>query len=100
MFKQLSHPLRLAAATVAISLASSVAAAECYADYKAKKDNPLRLHYGVVELRGGCDNASARDEITARIAKDGWQLLNVLSVFDETDLAGKEASAGQFYLRY
>jgi len=100
MFKQYSYPLRLAAIAVTLALASPVAAAECYADYKAKKDNPLRLHYGVVALDQGCSMDSARREISARIAKDGWKLLNVLSVFDETQLSGKEASAGQFYLRY
>ncbi|WP_270732547.1 hypothetical protein [Shimia sp. Alg240-R146] len=100
MFKQLSYSLRLLAIPVALVLASPAAAADCYADYKAKKDNPLRLHYGVVALRSGCDKPSARAEVANRIAKDGWTLLNVLSVFDETELSGKEASAGQFYLFY
>jgi hypothetical protein len=83
-----------------VLLASPAAAADCYADYKAKKDNPLRLHYGVMALQAGCDAKSARDEVAKRIAKDNWILLNVLSTFDETQLSGKEASAGQFYLRY
>ena len=28
------------------------AQAECYADYKAKQDDPLRLHYGVAQVSG------------------------------------------------
>ena len=60
----------------------------------------MRLHYGVVELKGECSKSAARAEVAARIAKDGWKLLNVLSLFDETKLSGKEASAGQFFLRY
>lgn len=100
MLHHLSSPIRLAAMAVALAMATPASAAECYADYKAKKDGPLRLHYGVVELQGGCDKASASAEVADRIAKDGWTLLSVVSVFDETQLSGKEASAGQFYLRY
>lgn len=93
--------LMVIAATLAI-LASPqmVTAAECYADYKAKKDAPLRLHYGVVQLNEGCDKSQARTEVARRIQPDGWKLLNVLSVFDSSKLGGKEASAGKFYLRY
>lgn len=82
------------------ALTAPAFAEQCFADYKAKKDDPLRLHYGVAELYEGCSRASAQTEIKARIARDGWKLLNVLSVFGPSDLAGKEDSAGQFYLRY
>ncbi|HKK98531.1 MAG TPA: hypothetical protein VJ928_10125, partial [Marivita sp.] len=30
------------------------AQAACYADYKAKQDAPLRLHYGVAQINGPC----------------------------------------------
>ncbi|MEQ9693015.1 hypothetical protein [Shimia sp. SDUM112013] len=85
---------------IAAFLTTPADAAECFADYKAKKDNPLKLHYGVVQLYEGCTKASAETEIAPRIARDGWSLLNVLSVFDASKLSGKEANAGQFYLRY
>ena len=94
---------QLLAITLAISISALTSAAHadsCYADYKAKKDNPLRLHYGVVELYQGCSKKSAKPEIAARISGDGWKLLNVLSVFGPEGLAGKESSAGKFYLRY
>jgi len=82
--------------------AASPAAADCYADYKAKQDNPLRLHYGVIELPGtACDSRSAASgEIGKRIARDGWQLLNVMSIFGQDGLAERKESAGKFYLRY
>ncbi len=86
--------------SVGLILAAQTASAGCYADYKAKKDNPLKLHYGVVELRGDCSKKAARDEVAARIKRDGWTLLNVLSVFDDDGLNGKEQSAGPYYLRY
>ncbi|WP_422065467.1 hypothetical protein [Shimia sp.] len=97
---RISHTLSAALLAMPLMLPNAAAAAECYADYKAKKDAPLRLHYGVVALQNGCDKASAKQEIATRIGQDGWTLLNVLSVFDSSDLEGKEASAGQFYLRY
>ncbi len=40
-------------ATLALVLAGP-AAAECYADYKAKRDEPLQLHYGVAQVGFGC----------------------------------------------
>lgn len=84
----------------AAAVPQSAQAAQCYADYKAKKDAPLRLHYGVVALETECTLKAAQAEIAQRLAADDWTLLNVLSVFEKNELAGKEASAGQFFLRY
>ncbi|WP_294228475.1 hypothetical protein [uncultured Shimia sp.] len=96
----MTHSLCIGALLATFAAPSVALAAECYADYKAKKDSPLRLHYGVINLKNGCDAESAKQEVAARIGKDGWTLLNVLSVFDASELSGKEDSAGQFYLRY
>lgn len=87
---------------LALTLAASAAQADCYADYKAKKDNPLRLHYGVIQLpQAACrDRARARKVIAARIGVGGWRLLNVMSVFGPEGLASRKDSAGQFYLRF
>jgi len=87
-----------------IALAGAPATAECYADYKAKRDDPLQLHYGVIELPDAvCGQPqAAQAEIAGRIATDGWTLLTVVSVFDETGLNDEErrSNAGAFYLRY
>ena len=88
------------AAALMVSLAQPAAAAGCYADYKAKQDNPLRLHYGVAQINGACNAASARVELGARLAANGWILLNVLSVFDDEGLAQRKKSAGPNYLRF
>ncbi len=96
----MKQKLLILALLAGAALASPAAAADCFADYKAKKDNPLKLHYGVVQLYNGCSKASAKSEVAGRIARDGWTLLNVLSVFDASKLAGKDANAGKFYLRY
>lgn len=88
-------------ALCALMLANGAQAA-CYADYKAKKDDPLQLHYGVVQLpQNACSSPAAASQIVAqRLAQAGWTLLNVVSVFDDSQLAGKKANAGQFFLRF
>ena len=82
-------------------LGASPAMAGCYADYKAKQDNPLQLHYGVVELSdSNCNMAAARQDISSRISSQGWTLLEVVSIFDDSGLASRQANAGQYFLRY
>ena len=87
---------------IALTFAAAPAAAQCYADYKAKQDNPLQLHYGVMELPdsacGSTDDAAR--EISGRIATDGWTLLNVMSIFGQEGLAERRESAGEYFLRY
>ncbi|MEO0904315.1 MAG: hypothetical protein AAFX89_06035 [Pseudomonadota bacterium] len=85
---------------MALMLSTSLAHAACYADYKAKQDNPLRLHYGVAEVRGDCSVGSAQRQLRDRLAGNGWELLNVLGVFDDAGLDERKDSAGEFFLRY
>lgn len=95
-------PSLLLAAALAAAMLAGPASARCYADYKAKQDNPLKLHYGVIELPDpACGSrGAAAQEIDRRIGRDGWQLLNVMSIFGADGLAERKASAGPFYLRY
>ncbi len=81
-------------------LFASGAQAACYADYKAKQDNPLRLHYGVAEINGDCTKNRATNQLTDRLDADGWTLLNVLGVFDDDGLEERKDSAGDYFLRY
>ena len=85
---------------IAVLCMPAAAQAACYADYKAKQDAPLRLHYGVAKISGDCTPASADRELQARLAQAGWTLLNVVSVFDENGLAERKESAGPHFLRY
>ena len=80
--------------------ATPVAAAGCYADYKAKQDDPLRLHYGVAQISGECSVQAAQGELAARLGAQGWTLLNILSVFGDEGLAQRKDSAGPNYLRF
>lgn len=84
-----------------VILSTGSAQAACYADYKAKRDDPLRLHYGVAQVDdGACTRQSAANQLQDRLAAQGWTLLNVLSVFDDGGLNERKDSAGQYYLRY
>jgi len=94
----MKHILSSLALTGLISLGTA-AAAECYADYKAKQDDPLRLHYGVMQV-SACDKGQARQEVAQRLRASGWTLLSVQSVFGPEGLDKRKANAGQFYLRY
>jgi hypothetical protein len=82
-------------------LTAAPASAECYADYKAKQDDPLRLAYGVAQVSdGNCDPGSAEGELAPRLADAGWTLLNVMSVFGPEGLSEREGRAGDHFLRY
>ena len=91
--------LMLVALLAAMALPAS---AECYVDYKAKQDDPLRFAYGVSQVSDpACSKPKrAKDELTPRLAADGWTLLKILSSFGPEGLNERKASAGDFYLRY
>ncbi|MGJ8545778.1 MAG: hypothetical protein ACSHWZ_10075 [Sulfitobacter sp.] len=95
--KQIALNMALASLLFA---ASPAFAADCYADYKAKQDNPLRLHYGVAEITGACKKGAAKRELSQRLARDGWTLLNILSVFGPEGLSERKDSAGSNFLRF
>lgn len=98
----MKRPVILSALALVLSLGAAPAAAQCYADYKAKRDNPLQLHYGVIELpQAACGSTSAAaQEIGRRLSGTGWELLNVMAVFDQDGLAERQANAGQYFLRF
>ncbi len=99
MLKMITRTLALAAL---IGSVATISQAACYADYKAKRDNPLKLHYGVMELPDAAcaSTQAAAAQISARLGSQGWILLNVISVFDASGLGQRRDSAGEYYLRY
>ncbi len=97
---RLSLRTLICGALIAAALATQASAADCYADYKAKQDNPLRLHYGVAQINGACTKAAAQRELAPRLGAQGWTLLNVVSVFGPEGLAQRRDSAGSNFLRF
>lgn len=100
MFRAMEHIRSSLFVALLLALASPAFAADCYADYKAKQDNPLRLHYGVAKVTGACSTAAARAQLTSRLSARNWQLLNIVSVFGPEGLAERKDSAGSNFLRF
>ncbi|OWU86761.1 hypothetical protein ATO6_04050 [Oceanicola sp. 22II-s10i] len=95
----MKHILASLLVTALFGLVPASAQAACYADYKARRDSPLKLHYGVMQV-SACDRGAAQAEVSRRLAQNGWTLLNVLSVFDASGLEQRKANAGEYYLRF
>lgn len=95
--RRMKHIVLSLALTLALT---GGAAAQCFADYKAKQDSPLRLHYGVAQLSGQCSAGAAKSELKGRLDARGWTLLQVMSVFGPEGLDQRKDSAGQYYLRF
>lgn len=98
-----SFPLAMMVGLV-LTVAALPAQAECFADYKASRSssNQLELHYGVIRLQdSACGSTQAAfPVIQSRIARDGWTLEKVLSIFTSAGLGQREASAGEYFLHY
>ncbi len=85
-----------------LALLALPARAECYLDYKAKQDDPLRLHYGVAQVSDPvCNDAkAARSELDPRLSAEGWTLIKIVGFFGPEGLDERKASAGDYFLRY
>lgn len=92
----------LTAALLLAAAPAAPAAAQCYADYRAQQTNPVRLHYGVAQLPAeACGNpAAAARHLTARLQRDGWTLVDILSTFGPEGLGPRQQRAGSYFLRY
>lgn len=90
---------QLALILCAIFALTGTATANCFADYKAKQSDPLRLHYGVAQI-SACNRATAESELRGRLASQGWTLLQVMSVFGQDGLDKRKQNAGQYFLRF
>ena len=85
--------------TATLALSAVAARAECFVDYKAKRDDPLQLHYGVIRL----DDELCADPAPAvaeRIAAEGWTLLTVMDRLTEAEAEERQDDAGDYFLRY
>ena len=93
--------IRLTLAALIVAMVALPATAECFVDYKAKQDGPLRLHYGVAQVSDdNCTRRAAADELALRLEANGWTLLNVLSTFGREGLKKRIDIAGEYFLRY
>lgn len=69
----------LAPALVALTLLTpALAFAACSVEYKAKRDDPLRLDHGTIVLDACESAAQVEREVRTRLAANGWILLKIL----------------------
>lgn len=89
-------------ALAALSVLATPASAACFADYKAKRENPLKLHYGVIQIDSNpcAMSDKVKSTVAKRLSASGWQLLQVQSVFDDSGLGKRKRDAGEFFLRF
>ncbi len=99
-FDAMKRTLMLTVLLLGMALAGQ-ASAQCFADYKAKQDNPLRLQYGIVELPAeACGSPqAAADYAAAVIARSGWTLLQIESIFDASEFQRRSGHAGAIHRR-
>ncbi len=86
--------------TLVIFLTQSAQAA-CYADYKAKQENPLKLHYGIMKFDSvECTTSIVQKKVALRLLPHGWTLLNLLTVSRKLPTTQRKENAGENFLRY
>jgi hypothetical protein len=95
------RPLALALAA-ALALTGTTAAAQCFADYRARRDTPYALIYGVIELPAAAcgSREAAAAEIARRIGRGGFALLDVRGIFGPEGLEPRRANAGEYFLNF
>ena len=76
--------------------------AGCYADYKAKRENPLKLHYGVIEIDiNPCTMSDkVKNSVAKKLSGGDWKLLQIQSVFEDDGLGKRKQDAGEYFLRF
>ena len=78
-YRSMKHALIITAFLMAFT--ASAANAACVAEYKAKRDNPLRLDHGTVTVQSNtCTADAVREQVRSQLAARGWTLLSILSV--------------------
>lgn len=85
------------------ALASLAAPAEaaCYAQYRATRQNPVQLAYGVAAIPGNtCSAQAAAQYLQDRLSRSGWTLQNVLSTMTSNSAPANAGYTGGHYLAY
>lgn len=72
----------LSVLALAACLGAGAADAACQVQYKAKRDNPLKLDFGTAKLpdEACASKAAAAAALAPRLAGKGWTLLSIVSI--------------------
>lgn len=75
--------------------------AACYAEYRAQRQNPVQLAFGVAEIRGGyCDASTAATYLRNALGRSGWTLSNIVSTVNRNSAPGNSGYTNGHYLRF
>jgi hypothetical protein len=68
--------------------------------YKAKKDNPLKLHLGLIQINGQCSDHDVEGITNKRLSSTGWKLLQIVTASGNIDTKKMESDLGDYFLKY
>lgn len=90
--------------TIALwALMAAAGQAECFVGYKAKQDDPLRLHYGIMHVTDAplcADAALLEGHIANRLGDAGWTLLHIVEVQQTPPTDEQREVAGDYFQRF
>ncbi len=93
--------MRYVLLTLTLCFAAGTAQAACFAHYKAKQDDPLQLHFGIMQIDdAACAPGPASAAVNARLAPNGWTLLNIVKTSQDTPTQQEQSNAGAYFLRF
>lgn len=74
--------IRTVLISLTLALTALPAAAGCRVEYKAKRDNPLKLEFATADLPdAACSSKQAAAAALApKLAREGWTLLSIVSI--------------------
>jgi len=90
---------------IAALLLSNLVLTHAYADtcfifYKAKKDDPLRLHLGLMKMERHCSDVEIEALSQQRLVLHGWSLLKIVNRSVQIDEKKIESDLGEYFLKY
>jgi hypothetical protein len=95
---RLKLPILTLAAMVMLAVPAHAA---CFAEYRASRQNPVQLAYGVAQIPGGnCSAQAAAQYLQSRLSRSGWTLQNIVSTVSRNSAPANSGYTGGHYLSY
>lgn len=79
---------------------TGVYAGECFVLYKAKKNNPLKLHLGLMQVNEPCSGNSLEIVVSNRLKPSGWLLLKIVNTTESIETEKMKSDLGDYFLKY
>jgi hypothetical protein len=79
---------------------SEAHATQCFVLYKAKKNNPLKLHLGLMQINETCTMKDIGTKINNRLNSNGWTLLQIVKANENVKIEKMKRDLGEYFLKY